>query len=246
MAEAPALALRPLNGPQDPCPQTQVVRTLYPLLKVQLTCLGSRQRFPKGRLCDTDRSRGSGKRTPLWTITCGQDCSPCLSPVKTHPACEQTKGSEKSLSKETCLTANKAFPKLFFFSQFHILLNTSWAAEHRQGSSRPGLQFPLPKAPRWAPATPPPSLILMSPSRCPCPSVPCKAPHPEGAAPTSSFSRCVSAPPHRAFSASGQKPSLPPGWSPSSLLCCASAGPWGQCFHAPEEVASEEPTFQRG
>ena len=115
MAEAPALALRPLNGPQDPCPQTQVVRTLYPLLKVQLTCLGSRQRFPKGRLCDTDRSRGSGKRTPLWTITCGQDCSPCLSPVKTHPACEQTKGSEKSLSKETCLTANKAFPKLFFF-----------------------------------------------------------------------------------------------------------------------------------
>lgn len=32
MAEAPALALRPSNDPQDPCPQTQVVLTLYNVL----------------------------------------------------------------------------------------------------------------------------------------------------------------------------------------------------------------------
>lgn len=62
MAEAPAQALRPSNDPQDPCPQTQVVLTLYPLLKVQLMCLGSRRHFPKGRMWNTDHSRGSGKK----------------------------------------------------------------------------------------------------------------------------------------------------------------------------------------
>lgn len=64
VAEAPALALKPLDNSERLSPKPDSLY-LAPLLKVQLMCLGSKQHFPNGGLWDTDHLTISVRTTRL-------------------------------------------------------------------------------------------------------------------------------------------------------------------------------------